>query len=324
MLRQVSIFTLALVSGAATAGPLASTVNGLLGIGGPATASVIAPITGPLTGGISTFEATAAPVTSAAPLPGLEPSKASGDVLALGVLDGDNTGNGGSISAAVLSGTNSGASGDPSGMSLSVGVLNQGDPLHIYGMGMGIGTEPGLTASPLPVALTDPLLGVSDMLYTGLRGLTALGEPLAPLGALEAITNDNPLPTEATLFGGSANENRQPSDVVEAGVLSGNNSGSGGNVGASVLSTSPSSNPDSTAKASDAGVGVLNGNGGTTPPPVGGPIVDPGANPDPNDETAQNDGESELCALLAKDNRGQVKGKLREKAHCLKMKTPKA
>lgn len=324
MIRTASVFALALLSGAASAQTLSSVVNGLLGTGGASTAPLTAPLSAALSTPVSMLDGVAQPVTGTAPLPGLAPSKASGDLLAVGVLDGNNTGNDGSISAAVLSGTDSGQA--PAGEDgLSVGVLNTDDPLHLTGCFSGTCQS---LPNPLPADLTDPLLDVSDALYDGLRGtliplttetLAALTDPAG--GALETVVNSIPV-TGATLFGGPTNNNTTPNDTVNAGVLSGDNSGSGGDVGVAVLSTSASSNPDSSARSGMIGAGVLNGNGPATTNTV--TVVAPGSNPGDNDESAQRNDDSELCAILAKDNRGQVKGKLREKAHCLKTKIPKA
>jgi len=334
MLRQSSVFALALISGAATAGPVANTVNGLLGLGGPTAAPLTAPLSTALNGPASTVDAAAQPVTRAAPLPGLDGDTSAksgtspGGTLALAVLDGNNTGNGGAISVAVLSGSNSGrASGSNN---LSVGVLNENDPLRINGC-MGTTCQGG--AAP-PVSQ----LNIGNTLNITLRGLLiplttqTLGAVTNPVGSgLQSVVNMIPI-TGARLFGGPSNDNTTPNSTINAGVLSGNNSGSGGMIGVAVLSTDRydpaqganqgNSTNSKAANSTGVSVGVLNGVG----PPTGGggAIVDPGSNPDGNRETAQDDGESELCALLAKDNRGQVKGKLREKAHCQKAKTPKA
>ncbi|MEK6805846.1 MAG: hypothetical protein AABY95_04285 [Pseudomonadota bacterium] len=284
MIKQSSIFALVLLSGAASAQSLTATVNGLLGTGGATAAPLTAPLGAALSTPVSMLDDATQPVTGAAPLPGLTSSKASGDTL-------------------------------------SLGVLNQGEPL-INGCLMGA----CMSTSDIPT-LGGTLNGLGDTLNSGLRNLSipltteTLAAVTDPVGSgLETVVNSIPV-TGATLFGGAANGNTDPNSAINAGVLSGDNAGSGGMVGAAILSTSASSNPDSSARASDIGVGVLNGNGSAPPNTV--TVVDPGSSPDDNDETTQNDDESELCETLAKDNRGQVKSKLREKAQCSKTKTPK-
>ncbi len=468
MIRTTSVFALALISGAATAGPLANAVNGLLGIGGPATAGAITPISGPLTSTVLTLETAAMPVTNAAPLPGLAPNKAGiipipantlpvgvnvledgsvpgtgyDIVLGLGVLSapetiigygdgagdpatgaidlwqdvllqansdneplgtpyligqnppsgfgavkvavfgGDNvgnsafgtggadsgigvavgsgnntgngtigigvgndavTGNGSAIGIAALSDNRNGNSGN--GGQLGVSALNQGDLLTICGGGTcgGADTVTGPApdfVTPSNEVLTGSLIGPDNSGNGGLIAASAFSGNNTGQGdvagiavgsgddsgrgsvAVGVLTGDNSAQTtDTSTLGGVAavavlsNKNSaigQPgaanpvaaAPVVSAAVLSGGGSGNDANavVPAQVLTSS---------------------GGGTTPvgPPPG---VSPGGNPDDNGESAQNNGDSELCGLLAKDNRGRVKGKLREKANCAKLKSPKA
>ncbi len=476
MLRQTSIFALALMSGAATAGPLANTVNGLLGLGGPTAAPLTAPLSAAVTGPLSSLETAATPVTGAAPLPGLTPPKAGGPIgatvlndgtsnpnsgydnvvqspilfndaagvvavvplvgpvltdasnnligsgnggaiplpdngvnqldptnatggmLDVGVFDGDGTANAaGGIGAAVGSGSNTGngtigvgvgndtntgngsaigiaalsdgrggpvGNNDGSGQ-LGISALNQGDALTVCGMGMcgGVGNAQAMTGNS--IVIPSSFMGQNNPLITaailagdnqgngealisaavlsgnnsGNGGTIALGvlsgDNVGQGGLVGAgvLTGDNSATgsiAAGVLTGNNSaltNNGEAGRGLLAAGVLTGNNSAAGTQGSSAppigVTALSPGQNSSSTTVAPTVKVGAITGadaaRGG------GGPaLVTPGANPDDNDESAQNTDDSQLCQILAKDNRGRVKGKLREKAQCSKPKAKKA
>lgn len=326
MFKKIPVFALAFVSGSALAGPVGALLGNLTGsapapVALPGLGSLPTQQLGQLTGGLATV------ITNDAPLPGLgggmgtEATAPGG--IAVGVLDGDNTGNGGVIGVAALSGEDSGQSTGDSG--LGIGVLNENDTLHIGGCFMGtcMGLDAGNDIDP---ALNDiPALG--EILNEELRGLLLpLGEPLGIVGeTLDPVTS---IPSSGIdLFGGPNNENDVPDDTLNAGVLAGNDSGSGGTVGVAVLSTA--SENGNTAQADSLAVGVLNGKAAAPPPPPsgGGPI---GGNPEETaggtvigENSAADAGDrNALCSILTKDSRGKVIAKT--KVRCGSLRSPNA
>ncbi|MEC9408453.1 MAG: hypothetical protein VX549_14385 [Pseudomonadota bacterium] len=140
-----------------------------------------------------------------------------GGALGVGVLNGDNSGHGDALALGVLSGENSGQSAE----GLGIGLLNDGDALHIMYDG-------------------DVLLSL-DAVGSQLEALLPIGEVYDGIwiGTGEDVTSSN--------------------DLINIGVLAGDNAGSGGLIGVAVLSG------DNAAQGSLIGLGVLNGdNSGTS------------------------------------------------------------
>ena len=329
MFKKIPVFALAFVSGSALAGPVGTLLGNLTGsapapVALPGLGSLPTQQLGQLTGGLATA------LTNAAPLPGLgggmgtEATAPGG--IAVGVLDGDNTGNGGVIGVAALSGENSGQSTGDSG--LGIGVLNENDTLHIGGCFMGTCMGDGQAEDPTGFGLdtlgTDLSEGLRDVLIPLTTDADALGVLLNPVGDGTKIITDE-ISTGIDLFGGPTNNNAQPDSLLNAGVVSGNNSGSGGTIGVAVLSTATENG--STGQADSLAVGVLNGKaaGPTPPPPSGGPI---GGNPEETaggtvigENSAADAGDrNALCSILTKDSRGKVIGKT--KVRCGALKSP--
>lgn len=329
MFKKIPVFALAFVSGSALAGPVGALLGNLTGsapapVALPGLGSLPTQQLGQLSGGLATA------LTNAAPLPGLgdgmgTEATASGGI-AVGVLDGDNTGNGGMVGVAVLSGENSGQATGSS--RLGVGVLNENDTLHVGGCLSGMCQGGGQAADPtgfgldtLGNDLNSDLRSVLIPLTTGAPLGTAL---LNPVGNASKVITDE-LSTGIDLFGGPTNNNAQPDSLLNAGVVSGNNSGSGGTIGVAVLSTATENG--STGQADSLAVGVLNGKAAAPPPPPpsGGPI---GGNPEETaggtvigENSAADAGDrNALCSILTKDSRGKVIGKT--KVRCGALKSP--
>lgn len=287
MLKKIPVFALAFVSGSALAGPVATLLGGLTGsapapVALPGLGSLPTQQIGSITGGLANT------LTSTRPLPG---------------LGGGNS------------------TEEPSGDLLSVGVLNQDEPL-IGGCIVG----ECMSTSDIPV-LGQPLNTVGSQLSSGLRGvLVPFGEDLGFVGeTLDPVTS---IPSSGIdLFGGPNNENDVPDDTLNAGVLAGNDSGSGGTIGVAALSTA-SENGD-TAQADSLAVGVLNGRAaGPTPPPPGpGPIggnpeIETGGSTVGENKTADAGDRNALCSVLTKDSRGKVIAKT--KVRCGALRSPNA
>ena len=140
-----------------------------------------------------------------------------GGALGVGVLNGDNSGHGDALALGVLSGQNSGQSAE----GLGIGLLNDGDALHImYG---------------------------GDVLLS----LDAIGAELAALLPIGEVYDG--------IWIGTGEDVTSANDLINVGVLAGDNAGSGGLIGVAVLSG------DDAAQGSLIGLGVLNGdNSGTS------------------------------------------------------------
>lgn len=148
-----------------------------------------------------------------------------GGIASVAALSGNDNANGGAISAGIINGDNTGngtlvglgvLSGTDSGQSstgLGVGVLNTGDPLSISAGGNSAGLSTLTSQAQSSIPATPLLPGIQ-------------------VGGNQ-VTTSNP--------------------ALNAGVLAGDNAGSGGAIGLAVLSG------DNTAQSSGAGVGVLNG-----------------------------------------------------------------
>ena len=284
MFKKIPVFALAFISGSAIAGPVSALLTGLAG-------GVVSPVALPGLGGLPTqqlgslADGAVQPITNAAPLPGL----AAGNTTEA-----------------------------PSGDLLSLGVLNEGEPL-IGGCVMG----ECMSTSDIPT-LGEPLNGIGDILNEELRAaVVPVGTALGPLGtALEPVTTA--LPAGTDLFGGPANANNAPDPNINAGVISGDDAGSGGAIGVAALSTGD------TAQAGMVGVGVLNGKAGTEPPPPPG-VADPiGGNPEEEtggtviggNDAANSGDRNALCTILVKDARGNTSAKT--KVRCGTLRSPKA
>ena len=198
---------------------------------------------------------------------------ANGGLIGLGLINRDNTGNGQALGVAVLSGSNSGNSSQ----GLGVGLLNRGDVLHVSAAGnqvslsglvqQGQGALPGLdqggvaVGGGLPVTSSNPLLNLgvaagNNAGSGGLIGVAALSGQNAANAQLLGVGVANQsgsanAPVGVDLLGGSGSG--VSSNGAGVAVLSGNNSGNGGAIGAGVLTGQQS------GQGGTLGAGVLSG-----------------------------------------------------------------
>jgi hypothetical protein len=186
----------------------------------------------------------------------------SNPLLNLGLLTGDNAGNGGLLGIGVLAGNNSGQ-GSLAGICALCGNNAGKGPL---GIALLSGNDSGgaLSSTLIPAGLAGVgVLNKNNAGTGGLLGLAALsgnnsGTGTIGAGLITGTSSGNGTAVGAAVLSGNGTGN---GGVVGAGILNGVASGNGGTLGAGVLNGSGSAN------GGTLGAGVLNGagsaNGGT-------------------------------------------------------------
>lgn len=167
----------------------------------------------------------------------------NGGLLGIGILNDDNTGSGGLLGLAVLSGNNAGQGG-----ALGVGLLNENNSGNGDQLALGVlsGTHSGQSSEGLGIGLLNDgdalhIMYGGDTLFT----LDAAASQLAGLLPIGEIYDG--------IWIGTGEDVTSANDLLNIGVLAGDNAGSGGFIGVAVLSG------DNAAQGSLIGLGVLNG-----------------------------------------------------------------